>query len=93
MTWCSGNGEYPLHQATRNRNLLTVRWWIAHGIPVDIRDAYESTPLIYASGGAAIEVITELLRLGAVSTLKATMDGAHFIGLHLSSIFSYVKHY
>lgn len=63
--WFLEDGAHPLHHAAYYGGIGAIQRWVAKGVAVDIRDRYESTPLMYAVQRLRTEAIQELLRLGA----------------------------
>jgi len=75
----------PLHQAAKNANLEAIKYFIAQGINVNVRDHAGSTPLHYAclAPGDNKEVIDYLIERGAEVN---AVDHLHNTPLHLACL-------
>ncbi len=61
----SKTNESAVHRAVMIRRLTSVRQAIAEGEGVDTLDQDGRTPLFYASGDGAVEIVSELIHHGA----------------------------
>jgi len=67
--WELFDGYHPLHFAANLGNIEAIRSWLTSGADINVTNAFEQTPLMFACLNLKEECVTELLKLGANANL------------------------